>query len=87
MLYDAKLAQALSQDLYEEGVYAVGFFFPVVPQGQARIRTQLSAGHEREHLNNALTAFTKIGRKYDILGKSREELLQKSSASLIKESK
>lgn len=76
MFYDAKLAQAFSKDLYDEGVYAVGFFFPVVPQGQARIRTQLSAAHEMSHLERALEVFVKIGRKYDILGKSKEELLQ-----------
>lgn len=76
MLYDAKLAQAFSRDLYEEGVYAVGFFFPVVAQGQARIRTQLSAGHDSNHLGKALAALVKVGRKYDILGKTKEQLLQ-----------
>ncbi len=76
MFYDAKLAQAFSKDLYDEGVYAVGFFFPVVAQGQARIRTQLSAAHEMSHLEKALEVFVKIGKKYDILGKSKEELLQ-----------
>lgn len=75
MLYDAKLAQAVSNDLYQEGVFAVGFFFPVVAQGQARIRTQLSAAHEPEHLERALKAFFKIGKRYDIPGKSKEELM------------
>ncbi|MDI3504649.1 MAG: glycine C-acetyltransferase [Candidatus Cloacimonadota bacterium] len=75
MLYDAKLAQAFAQDLYAEGVFAVGFFFPVVAKGQARIRTQLSAAHEQEHLERALAAFIKIGKKYDILGKNKAELL------------
>ena len=75
MLYDAKLAQAVSNDLYAEGVFAVGFFFPVVPQGQARIRTQLSAAHEKDHLERALEAFVKVGKKYDILGKTKEELM------------
>ncbi|MDD2814047.1 MAG: glycine C-acetyltransferase [Bacteroidales bacterium] len=75
MLYDAKLAQAVSNDLYQEGVFAVGFFFPVVAQGQARIRTQLSAAHEPEHLERALQAFIKIGKRYDILGKSKDQLL------------
>lgn len=75
MLYDAKLAQAVSNDLYAEGVFAVGFFFPVVPQGQARIRTQLSAAHENDHLERALEAFIKVGKKYDILGKTKEELM------------
>jgi len=79
MLYDAKLAQAFSRDLYEEGVYAVGFFFPVVPQGQARIRTQLSAGHEQQHLEKALAALIKVGRKYDILGKTKEQLMERSN--------
>jgi glycine C-acetyltransferase len=74
MLYDAKLAQAFSQDLYAEGVFAVGFFFPVVAQGQARIRTQLSAAHDVQHLKRALAAFIKIGKKYGILGLSKTEL-------------
>ncbi len=76
MFYDAKLAQAFSKDLYDEGVYAVGFFFPVVAQGQARIRTQLSAAHDQSHLERALEVFVKIGRKYDILGKTKEQLMQ-----------
>jgi len=76
MFYDAKLAQSFSQDLYEEGVFAVGFFFPVVAQGQARIRTQLSAAHNIEHLKRALAAFVKVGEKYNILGKTKDELLQ-----------
>lgn len=76
MFYDAKLAQAFSKDLYQEGVFAVGFFFPVVAQGQARIRTQLSAAHDMEHLERALAAFIKIGKKHDILGKSKEELFR-----------
>lgn len=78
MFYDAKLAQAFSQDLYHEGVYAVGFFYPVVAQGQARIRTQLSAGHEQMHLEKALAAFVRIGQKYDVLGKSKDELMKSS---------
>lgn len=76
MFYDAKLAQAFSKDLYDEGVYAVGFFFPVVAQGQARIRTQLSAAHEMEHLQKALDVFVKVGNKYGILGKTKDELMQ-----------
>jgi len=75
MFYDAKLAQAFSKDLYNEGVFAVGFFFPVVAQGQARIRTQLSAAHNQEHLERALKAFVKNGKKYDILEKTKEQLL------------
>jgi glycine C-acetyltransferase len=76
MLFNAKLAQDVSRDLFGEGIYAVGFFFPVVPQGQARIRTQISAGHERHHLDKALEAFIKVGKKYDILGKSKQEIIQ-----------
>jgi glycine C-acetyltransferase len=77
MLFNAKLAQNFSRDLFEEGIYAIGFFFPVVPQGQARIRTQISAGHEMHHLEKALEAFKKIGKKYDILGKSKQEIIDK----------
>ena len=76
MLYDARLAQLMARDLYDEGVYVVGFFFPVVPKGQARIRTQLSAAHERHHLDAAIEAFVKVGRKHAVLGKSRQELLE-----------
>jgi len=76
MLFNAKLAQDVSRDLYEEGIYAIGFFFPVVPQSQARIRTQISAGHEIHHLEKALEAFRKVGKKYDILGKSKQEIIE-----------
>ncbi|MEA3494983.1 MAG: glycine C-acetyltransferase [Bacteroidota bacterium] len=76
MLFNAKLAQNFSNDLYEEGIYAIGFFFPVVPNGKARIRTQISAGHEMHHLEKALAAFIKIGKKYDILGKSKKEIIE-----------
>lgn len=75
MLFNAKLAQDFSRDLYAEGIYAIGFFFPVVAKGQARIRTQLSAGHEKNHLDQALEAFIKVGKKYNILGKSEEEIV------------
>src|SRR5690606_5637799 len=63
MLYDAPLAQRFAERLLEEGIYAIGFFFPVVPKGQARIRTQLSAAHTRAHLDRAIGAFTRIGRE------------------------
>src|SRR5690606_25072757 len=63
MLYDAPLAQRFADRLLEEGIYAIGFFFPVVPKGQARIRTQLSAAHTRAHLDRAIGAFTRIGRE------------------------
>lgn len=77
MLYNAKLSQDVSRDLYGEGVYAIGFFFPVVPQSQARIRTQISAGHEMHHLEKALEAFIKVGKKYDILGKTKQEIIDR----------
>ena len=67
MLYDAPLAQKFAARLLEEGIYAIGFFFPVVPQGQARIRTQMSAAHTREHLDRAIAAFVKIGRELGVL--------------------
>ena len=68
MLYDAPLAQKFAERLLEEGIYAIGFFFPVVPQGQARIRTQMSAAHTREHLDRAIDAFTRIGRELGVIG-------------------
>jgi glycine C-acetyltransferase len=76
MLFNAKLSQDFSKALYEEGIYAIGFFFPVVPQGQARIRTQISAGHENHHLDRALDAFVKVGKKFNILGKTKPEIIQ-----------
>ncbi|MHC1703240.1 MAG: glycine C-acetyltransferase [Tenuifilaceae bacterium] len=77
MLFNAKLSQDFSKDLYDEGIYAIGFFFPVVPQGQARIRTQISAGHEMHHLEKALDAFRKVGKKYEILGKTKQEIIDR----------
>jgi glycine C-acetyltransferase len=76
MLFNAKLAQDFSKDLYEEGIYAIGFFFPVVPKAQARIRTQISAGHDIHHLDKALEAFIKVGKKYKILGKTKQEIIE-----------
>ena len=67
MLYDAPLAQRFAERLLEEGVYAIGFFFPVVPKGQARIRTQMSAAHTPEHIDRAIDAFTRIGRELGVL--------------------
>ena len=67
MLHDAPLAQRFADRLLEEGIYAIGFFFPVVPKGQARIRTQLSAAHTREHLDRAIDAFTRIGRELGVI--------------------
>ncbi|TXH76250.1 MAG: glycine C-acetyltransferase [Lysobacteraceae bacterium] len=67
MLYDAPLAQRFAERLLEEGIYAIGFFFPVVPKGQARIRIQMSAAHNREHLDRAIAAFTAIGIELGVL--------------------
>jgi len=67
MLYDAPLAQSFAARLLEEGIYVIGFFFPVVPHGQARIRTQISAAHTREHLDRAIDAFTRIGRELGVI--------------------
>jgi glycine C-acetyltransferase len=75
MLFNANLAQAVSKDLYNEGIYAIGFFFPVVPNGQARIRTQISAGHETGHLEKALEAFIRVGKKHQILGLTKQEII------------
>jgi glycine C-acetyltransferase len=67
MLYEAPLAQQFAAGLLEEGIYAIGFFFPVVPKGQARIRTQISAAHSREHLDRAIAAFTKVGKRLGVI--------------------
>ncbi|WP_369976644.1 glycine C-acetyltransferase [Xanthomonas bundabergensis] len=67
MLYDAPLAQRFAERLLEEGIYAIGFFFPVVPKGQARIRTQISAAHTREQLDRAIDAFVRIGRELNVI--------------------
>jgi glycine C-acetyltransferase len=75
MLFNAKLSQDFARELYQEGIYAVGFFFPVVAKGQARIRTQLSAAHDQHHLDKALAAFTKVGAKFGILHKSKQEII------------
>lgn len=76
MLFNAKLAQDFSRDLFAEGIYAIGFFFPVVPNGQARIRTQISAAHDMHHLEKALAAFKKVGEKHGILGKTKNEIIE-----------
>lgn len=67
MLYDAKLAQTFADKLLKEGIYVIGFFFPVVPRDQARIRVQLSAGHTSEHIDKAITAFTKVGKELGVI--------------------
>lgn len=77
MLFNANLAQDFSKDLFELGIYAIGFFFPVVPNGQARIRTQISAGHDMHHLEKALDAFKEVGEKHGILGLSKQEIIDK----------
>ncbi len=64
---DAKLSQDMASDLLEEGIYVIGFYYPVVPKGQSRIRVQLSAAHDRHHLDRAIEAFTKIGKKYNVI--------------------
>jgi glycine C-acetyltransferase len=63
MLHDAKLAQQFAKELLAEGIYVIGFFFPVVPKGQARIRTQMSAAHSHAQIDRAVEAFIKVGRK------------------------
>ena len=77
MLYNAKLAQDVARDLYFEGIYVIGFSYPVVPKGEARIRVQISAGHEKEHLDKAISAFSKIGKKYEVLGKTKDQIIDK----------
>lgn len=67
MLYDAVLAQNFAAKLLDEGIYVIGFFFPVVPKGKARIRVQISAGHEQEHLEKAVAAFTKVGKELGVI--------------------
>ena len=67
MLYDAVVAQNFAAKLLDEGIYVIGFFYPVVPKGQARIRVQLSAAHEMHHIDKAIAAFTKIGRELGVL--------------------
>ncbi|MFA6946788.1 MAG: glycine C-acetyltransferase [Pedobacter sp.] len=67
MLYDAKLSQDFAAELLKEGIYVIGFYFPVVPKGKARIRVQLSAAHNKEHLDKAISAFTRVGKKLGVL--------------------
>ena len=67
MLYDAKTSQIMADKLLEEGIYVIGFFFPVVPKDQARIRVQLSASHSKEELDTAIDAFSKVGKKLNII--------------------
>ncbi|RRQ50162.1 glycine C-acetyltransferase [Maribacter algicola] len=67
MLYDAKLSQQMAEKLLKEGIYVIGFFYPVVPKGKARIRVQLSAAHEKEHLDTAINAFIKVGKELNVV--------------------
>lgn len=69
MLYDAKLSQDFAAEMQKEGIFVTGFYYPVVPKGQARIRVQLSAGHNREQLDRAIAAFIKVGKKLGVIGK------------------
>ena len=67
MLYDAKISQIMANKLLEEGIYVIGFFFPVVPKGQARIRVQISAAHSTQDIDNAIIAFVKIGKELKVI--------------------
>jgi glycine C-acetyltransferase len=67
MLYDAKLSQVFAQRMQENGIYVTGFYYPVVPKEQARIRVQLSAGHDKSHIDKAIDAFIRVGRELGIL--------------------
>ncbi|MGV3558521.1 glycine C-acetyltransferase [Larkinella arboricola] len=79
MLYDAPLAQEFAARLLEEGIYVIGFFYPVVPKGKARIRVQISAGHEPEHLEKAVAAFTKIGRELGVISTDQPSAVSSAS--------
>jgi glycine C-acetyltransferase len=67
MLYDAKLSQVMANKLLQEGIYVIGFFFPVVPKEKARIRVQLSAAHSKEHIDKAVASFIKIGKELAVI--------------------
>ena len=67
MLYDAKLSQDFAAEMQKEGIYVTGFYYPVVPKGQARIRVQLSAAHTSEQLDKAIAAFIKVGKKLEVI--------------------
>ena len=77
MLYNARLAQDFARGLFARGIYVVGFFFPVVAKGQARIRTQLSAAHDKAHLDRAIEAFVSVGRELGVLGLDRRQLIER----------
>jgi glycine C-acetyltransferase len=67
MLYDARLSQLMADELLNEGIYVIGFFYPVVPRDQARIRVQLSAAHETGHIDRAVEAFVRVGKKFNVI--------------------
>ena len=67
ILYDANLSQQMANMLLEKGIYVIGFFYPVVPKGKARIRVQLSAAHEKEHLDHAIQAFKEVGQELGVV--------------------
>jgi len=75
LLYNAKLSQDFAAALFHEGIYVIGFYFPVVPRGEARIRVQLSAAHTTEQIDRAVAAFMRVGRNYDVLHKTRGEII------------
>jgi len=77
MLYNAKLSQDMARDLYAEGIYVIGFYYPVVGEGLARIRVQLSAAHEFAHIDRAINAFAAVASKYGILRKTRDQIIEK----------
>jgi len=67
MLYDAVLSQKMAEELLKRGIYVIGFYYPVVPKGEARIRVQISAGHEKSHLDQAISAFTEVGKELGVI--------------------
>ena len=67
MLYDAVLSQKMAEKVLEKGIYVIGFYYPVVPKDQARIRIQISAGHERHHLDQAIAAFVEVGKELGVI--------------------
>lgn len=67
MLYDAKISQIMADELLKRGIYVIGFFYPVVPKGKARIRVQLSAAHSKEQIDKAIEAFTEVGKQLEII--------------------
>jgi glycine C-acetyltransferase len=73
MLYDARLSQEFASRLLDEGIYVIGFYYPVVPKGEARIRVQLSAAHEKSHLDKAINAFKKVGSGLGVLKKYKSD--------------